>query len=318
MSNPISIREAFWAPYKKVIKIVEDQVTKSAAKADEEANAKLADGAKTTAAEVSEEATKSEDAAPPPPLARCRGCARRTPEKKFDLSTVALIGVAIGGIGTLFGTLFGVLFGLGIWMPIGVVALLLMISGPSMLLAWLKLRRRNLGPLLDANGWAINSRRAKINVPFGATMTGLPELPERLAAIGVRSVRGQDAAMEDVRDHRAHPRSSASRGTSRQARSLGADEGEVDDRARRVRAARWEEKVEQDRVAAEKKAAADKDAADKKAAADKDAADKKAAADKDAADKKAAADKAARRTKVNRGDRAEAVGGYPFSTRRAA
>jgi hypothetical protein len=45
-----------------------------------------------------------------------------------------------------------------------------------MLLAWLKLRRRNLGPILDANGWAINSR-ARINVAFGAAMTELAKLP---------------------------------------------------------------------------------------------------------------------------------------------
>jgi len=43
-------------------------------------------------------------------------------------------------------------------------------------LAWLKLRRRNLGPILDANGWAINSR-ARINVAFGAAMTELAKLP---------------------------------------------------------------------------------------------------------------------------------------------
>ena len=44
-----------------------------------------------------------------------------------------------------------------------------------MLLAWLKLRRRNLGPILDANGWAINSR-ARINVSFGAAMTELDNM----------------------------------------------------------------------------------------------------------------------------------------------
>jgi hypothetical protein len=180
VSNPISIREAFWAPYKKVIKVIEDQVSKSAAKADAEANAKLEDGAKSTVAEVNAEATKDEDAtvaaaaaAPPPAPA----AAPPPAEKKFDLSSVALIGVAIGGIGTLFGTVFGALFGLGMWMPVGLLALLLMISGPSMLLAWLKLRRRNLGPILDANGWAVNGR-AKINVSFGAAMTEMPKLPE--------------------------------------------------------------------------------------------------------------------------------------------
>ena len=95
---------------------------------------------------------------------------------RIDLGTIAALGVAIGGIGTLVGALLANLFGLGKWLPLGIVALLLMISGPSMMLAWLKLRRRNLGPILDANGWAINTR-ARINVAFGAAMTELPRLP---------------------------------------------------------------------------------------------------------------------------------------------
>jgi hypothetical protein len=52
-----------------------------------------------------------------------------------------------------------------------------MISGPSMMLAWLKLRQRNLGPILDANGWAINGR-ARINVPFGGALTDRAVLPK--------------------------------------------------------------------------------------------------------------------------------------------
>jgi hypothetical protein len=61
-------------------------------------------------------------------------------------------------------------------MPIGLVGVLLAISGPSMLLAYLKLRHRNLGPLLDACGWAINGR-ARINVPFGGALTDVAHLP---------------------------------------------------------------------------------------------------------------------------------------------
>jgi hypothetical protein len=51
------------------------------------------------------------------------------------------------------------------------------ISGPSMLLAWFKLRARNLAPLLDANGWAINSN-AKLSIKFGTQLTALPILPK--------------------------------------------------------------------------------------------------------------------------------------------
>ena len=156
IANPISIREAFWSPYKKVVKVIEDNVTRRAAAADAAANAKLDAVGKTVA---------TVDAKQPPPAG------------KIDLGTVAAIGVAIGGIGTLVGALLLTLFGLGFWLPLGVIALLLLISGPAMILAWLKLRRRNLGPILDANGWAINGR-ARINVAFGAAMTELARLPK--------------------------------------------------------------------------------------------------------------------------------------------
>jgi hypothetical protein len=53
----------------------------------------------------------------------------------------------------------------------------LVISGPSMLLAYLKLRRRNLAPILDANGWAVNIE-ARINLSFGAALTQIAELPQ--------------------------------------------------------------------------------------------------------------------------------------------
>jgi hypothetical protein len=157
IGNPISIREAFWTPYKKLVKIVEDNITKRAAAADATGAEKLAQSG--GALNVAEK----------PAVA--------PPSKKIDLGTVAAIGVAIGGIGTLFGALFATMFGLGPWIPLGFMGLILLISGPSMLLAWLKLRRRNLGPILDANGWAINNR-AKINVTFGAALTELAKLPK--------------------------------------------------------------------------------------------------------------------------------------------
>ena len=50
------------------------------------------------------------------------------------------------------------------------VCLLLIVSAPSMVLAWLKLRRRNIAPLLNANGWAVNAA-SKISIPFGETLT---------------------------------------------------------------------------------------------------------------------------------------------------
>jgi hypothetical protein len=45
-----------------------------------------------------------------------------------------------------------------------------------MIIAWLKLRQRNLCPILDANGWAINTR-ARINIPFGRSLTAMATPP---------------------------------------------------------------------------------------------------------------------------------------------
>jgi hypothetical protein len=159
VSNPISVREAFLSPYKKFVRMIEEQIAKRAAAADADAQAKVATAAQTVA-----QADKTPvDAAKVAP-------------KKIDVGTVAALGVALGSIGTLLAMVFGKMFSLGMWMPIGLLAIVLLISGPSMLLAWLKLRNRNLGPILDANGWAINTR-AKMNVPFGEALTDVAKLP---------------------------------------------------------------------------------------------------------------------------------------------
>jgi hypothetical protein len=90
----------------------------------------------------------------------------------------AAIGLAIGAIGGILASIVGGVLGLKFWqIPLALIGLVLLVSLPSMALAWFKLKRRNLGPILDACGWAINSR-VYINIPFGTSLTGLAELPE--------------------------------------------------------------------------------------------------------------------------------------------
>jgi hypothetical protein len=158
IDNPISLRQAFWSPYKKLVRFVEEQVAKRAAAAEAASSADLL--AHAAAVDKSATTGKSEVAAP----------------KKLDIGVVAAMGVAVGGITAALGALLQAFFGLGLWMPLGVVGLMLFISGPSMLVAWLKLRQRNVGPLLDANGWAVNAR-ALLNVPFGRSLTKVAALP---------------------------------------------------------------------------------------------------------------------------------------------
>jgi hypothetical protein len=149
LPNPISLREAFWSPYKKVVRLIEEQVSKRASAADASANAQLT--------------SATAGAAPAKP--------------RFDPSVVALISLAVGSLAAAFTTFLAFLGKFAVWqLPLLVLGIMLIISGPSMLLAFVKLRRRSLGPILDANGWAINST-ARINVPFGTRLTDIAELP---------------------------------------------------------------------------------------------------------------------------------------------
>jgi hypothetical protein len=178
VDNPISVPQAFWTPYKRFIRLVEEQLAKRAKTADEESAKKLetaaveapaTDEKKTDEKKADEKKADAPDAPATTPAPK--------PEKGIDIGTVAAIGVAVGGIATFFSSILATFLGLGMWMPLGFLALLLAISGPSMLIAWLKLRQRNIGPLLDANGWAVNAL-ALINVPFGGALTGVAKLPE--------------------------------------------------------------------------------------------------------------------------------------------
>ena len=79
---------------------------------------------------------------------------------------------------TLLITLLMAFFSLHVWqMPLAILGVLVVISGMSVILAAFKLRKRNLGPILDANGWAVNGR-VKINIPFGAALTQTAHLPK--------------------------------------------------------------------------------------------------------------------------------------------
>ncbi len=163
IDNPISIGQAFWAPYKKVLRWIEDQVAKRAAATQESSATRL----QTIAASPGEV----------PPVAATTPTAQAPAVKpKLDIGVLAAIGVAFGALTTTLGLILNAFFGLGMLMPLGVVGVIFLISGPSMVIAWLKLRQRNLGPILDANGWAVNTL-ARVNVPLGSSLTAVAKLP---------------------------------------------------------------------------------------------------------------------------------------------
>lgn len=162
IDNPISIRQAFWSPYKKFARVIGEQLQRFAA-----SKAGSVEDRMIRTAVDSGKAVVDMPAAPPKP--------------PFDVGKFAgifaAIGLAIGAIGGILASVVGGILGLRFWqIPLAVAGLMLLISCPSMLLAWFKLKRRNLGPILDANGWAINAR-VLVNIPFGTSLTGMARLP---------------------------------------------------------------------------------------------------------------------------------------------
>ena len=171
VDNPISVLQAFWSPYRRMATAVENLINKSAAEKD---NKMMADAtAKINAAPTTLPAT---------PAGGADAAAKPTAAPPFDIAKFAgifaAIGMAVGMIGTALVTLAKGLWALSWWQLVLVfLGILLLISGPAMVLAWLKLRRRNIAPILNANGWAVNAA-SKISIPFGETLTDLAKYPK--------------------------------------------------------------------------------------------------------------------------------------------
>ena len=102
----------------------------------------------------------------------------------FDIAKFAgifaAIGLALGAIGAALAMVGTFIAAKWYNIILLLAAVVLFISGPSMLLAWLKLRKRNIGPVLNANGWAVNSK-VLVNTAFGSTLTSVAKFPKMVA-----------------------------------------------------------------------------------------------------------------------------------------
>jgi len=173
VEHPISLRQAFWLPYRQAARVIGEQVQKFAA----------ARAAASRAQMVTTSVAPPAAAAPATAAAPAEAAAAPARDQTYDAARFAgifaAIGLALGAIGTAVASVVTGFLNLSWWqMPLAVLGLILAISGPSVLIAALKLRSRNLGPILDACGWAVNTR-LRINIPFGTALTALARLPER-------------------------------------------------------------------------------------------------------------------------------------------
>ena len=167
IDNPISIGQAFWSPYRKLGDWISGLITKSAAEKEKKSFADMTAKLQTTPAATP--ATTPLD---------------QKKMEAFDIAKFAgifaAIGMAVGYIGSFLTSLATGVKDIATYawwaLPVAIISLLLVVSGPSMILAWMKLRKRNLAPLLNANGWAVNAD-AIVSVLFGNTLTDQAQYP---------------------------------------------------------------------------------------------------------------------------------------------
>ena len=128
VENQVSLAEAFWAPWRKLGEGVASTVKKFL-------------GAKQSAAQATVDASAQSTEAGGAAMA----------------SSVAAIGIGIGMVTAAAASLMAVVSGMNAKeVAISIVALVLVVSLPSMILTWFKLRKRDLGAILNAGGWAVN------------------------------------------------------------------------------------------------------------------------------------------------------------------
>ena len=128
VENQVSLAEAFWAPWRKLGEGVASTVKKFL-------------GDKQAAAQKNVEAGTQN--------AQAGGAAMA--------SSVAAIGIGVGMMGTAVAAIAAAVKGMGaLQIALSIVAIVLVVSLPSVILSWFKLRQRDLGAILNAGGWAIN------------------------------------------------------------------------------------------------------------------------------------------------------------------
>ena len=121
----VSLWEAFWSPWRKVGEGIADAVKKFMG--DKQAKAL----GNVTAANANNGAALA--------------------------SSVAAIGIGIGMVGAACASIMAAIGSMPAWkIALGVVMIVLLVSVPSMILCWFKLRKRDLGAILNASGWAVN------------------------------------------------------------------------------------------------------------------------------------------------------------------
>jgi len=162
VEHSISIRQAFWSPYKRLSRMFNEQIEKFATSREQA---------------VMEKASTSVDNA-----TKTVTSAKPAEKGKIDTGLLAALGIIMATLANAASNIFTEFMKFAqspyFWWqaPALFATVILAISGPSMVIVWLKLRKRDLGPILDGCGWAINGH-IRLNMALGRALTDLVIMP---------------------------------------------------------------------------------------------------------------------------------------------
>ena len=200
VDNPISLLEAMAAPFKKLGASINDRLealsTSQEQKLLDKGSEKMAASEKKfeektgqlakkgDATQDKKEDAKPADPTPPPAPTPPKQTAAPTttpPPAPVSSSSGGLLAggaVAFAAVGSSLAFITSTLQQIG-WQVLlfSVLALFLAVFTPLMLLAWVKLRRRDLSALLEGSGWGINTRM-RLTREQAKTFTFTPGFPE--------------------------------------------------------------------------------------------------------------------------------------------
>lgn len=180
--NPISLFEATTAPFWRIKALVGERITRFAQSRStglDTAFAAQADQAAVTAEKGIAGAAAAAQVAAEAPSTKAPRTAVATVQPSSPSSLLIGGTVAVAALGAAFGIIVQAISSVAANWRKAVAALLIVAiitAGFSALLGWLKLRRRDLSTVLEACGWAVNSRM-RLTRRLSLLFTRTPGLP---------------------------------------------------------------------------------------------------------------------------------------------
>lgn len=187
---PISLPEAVRAPFARLGDAITsklDQITQASEKQLDTAGGSMVGdvhsrtvktGTDNLAATATTPAASDKPTTASTPSPATTGTAGATSQGPWLSGTLIGGGIAIAAVGSSLAYIFQSLAALQWWqILIGLMAAILVVLIPSIILAWIRLRRRDLSGLLEGSGWAINDR-IRLTRPQRRQLTFVPPYPD--------------------------------------------------------------------------------------------------------------------------------------------